>query len=413
MRTTTLILVACLLLLVPLAASWAQDPPAPPGTSVVDAPLVGPPAPAPPAAEALELRLYHNPTCHTCQMIVGLQKDMEALDPELKITLLKISAPGAQEDARRWRALAKVEAEFWGPAVAVFAGDKWATPQGQKLLDGIHQLLADRLEIIPKGWVGDTFTAQEEAKTKVEILGELRRYGPRNSMQHGLRQGLQLGGVVALLVLLSVLVAAGGTGRRVGLSGLLFGLGLFVGRAVLVVYSLPAAVWQVGESLVALLLTAALAVVWTGFTISAYRRHRRQAAAPPAEAGEAASTAPATTGVFLVALPLGLLAGILAHVMSDQTVTQALADAWRLPGIAGDVRERILAADALFTVSTLAPCLVVTLLAGLLAGLRSVRAWAAAQPRELSLVRVLMFGLGLAYLLSQLSVQLMNRLPAG
>jgi len=215
MSRTMLVSLLLAALLAPLGVAAA--PAAPAETPAPSAPNSGnDPMPAVPGP--LDLYIYHSPGCSHCQKIVALKPDMLKFSPALRIILRNNTLPGAMQEADVLRRQGKIAAENWGPATAVFLGDRWDGGAGQGVLAKIHQLLSDRAEVLPSVWSGGNVPTGQ-ARGPMQILAEFRLAKASKVALAGLTDGLSFPALIGLCALLAALVLAGGGARVVAALG--------------------------------------------------------------------------------------------------------------------------------------------------------------------------------------------------
>jgi hypothetical protein len=380
----------------------------------------------------LDLYLFHSPSCHTCQMIVALKPDMEKLNPSLRVILENNTATGATEKAEKLRKQAKISPESWGPSVAIYLGEGWPTDEGQALLEKLHVLLKDRVEIDAHPWRGDNVAAVAAQRGEIEIMQELRGLRPGRMFRNGLRDGVRFQDLALLLVLAGLLVMLGGASRRTAALGLSFWVGSLLvfaaqglGALKGVCCSHSYGVIVGGNLALALVLgVAALAVALRRWR--AYKAFLRESLMTddevlavdqaPASQGKTEAGLPAASltvpdhqslrGPTVVGLLVGMILTFAVVTLAPPTATGVLGEGWGL----GKVPDVILPLLHAYLLGATLPLLVLALLAWGLTAMPSLRRRVQEQPVEFRLAAFLLFLVMGVYLTVQGLSLLVDRL---
>ncbi len=425
------------------ASSLLATPPAPvPGLPAAGAPPAAAPASGAPEKPSspvlarelpsgpLDLYIFHNPGCSLCEKIVALKPDMEKLSPKLRVISENNTVAGSIEKAQELRKESKIQAEIWGPSIAIFVGDGWATTEGAHLLASIHHVLRDRVEVEGRAWAGDSLQAVNVKRDRMQILGEFRAINPRDLLRQGAISGLNFPLLAAWFCLLALLILAGRGARRTAALGLGFWAGAVLALAA---HSLggsdfvrsklpPDFLFWAAPAVYAILAVAALVLArhwWRAYQAAPAAALPRavEGPAPATEpAGEPASEGTSLAGprpfVRRFALSGFLLGGILvfaALMLRPPQQIAILGEVWGLgdlPGLVASYLGCFLATAAFLP-------LLVALVAWLVTALPTVRRHFAQRPAELPFAAFLAFLIMGCFLLAQVVTVALERLPVG
>ena len=373
-----------------------------------------------------DLYIFHNPDCHVCEMIVALQPDMEKLSPDLDVILENNTVVGASDLAKQLRKDAKVPAESWGPSIAVFVGDGWNSERGVALLQSIHSLLKDRVEVEPRVWTGDDLAPDSLKRDRMQILAEFRAVKPRDLLGGGLRYGLSFPLLAAWFCMVGLLILAGGGARRT--TALAFGF--WAGAVLLVIVHTLGGFTALRQTLSttisfwgSMATYSLLAILGLALARSRWRVYRgsfpRAVVAPEEDAAPASGAPAPATDLGVTAnrlrclavggLVLGAILACVALVLRPPAQTIILAEVWRL----GDVPSLVAAYLACFLLPATGLPLLIALMASLLTASPAVRRRLPGGSPELHFAGVVTTLVMALFLLAQVAIELLDRLPVG
>ncbi len=369
------------------------------------------------APAALELYIFHNPSCSVCRKILTLAEEWKRQTPGLIVHPVDDTKPGAAEKARELKRQTKVRAEAWGPSRALFMGDGWLTPEGQDLIQRFHAALLDRVAVEPMAWVSDSLTEMSRRRDRVQILADLQGLNASLLLRSGLWDSLRFPWLTGLLFLVGLLVATGRSSGRTLAAGLGFCAGL-VGAHTLEGMGKLAGL-HLGRShvWVSLALHGGLALAALGLALFWLRRYRQEGRSGAGAASREPSLAAAgdRAGEYAARRRLagqGFLAGLILCALTVLIAPAArlpvLAEVWRL----GELPGAVLGLLGAHLLGVVAPALLVTLIAYGLCAAPRVRTWAQQHRPETILSGFLLFLIMAAFLLANVALLLVNFLAA-
>jgi len=377
---------------------------------------------------ALELYIFHNPSCPKCRKIIALAEELQRQTPALRVHAEDETKPGSAEKARELKKQTKVAAEAWGPSRAVFIGDGWLTEEGRSLIRQLHVILMDRAEVEPMEWVSDSLTEVSKQRSRVHILSNLGALNAPLLLRSGLQGSLRFPWLTGLLFLVGLLAATARSSGRALATGLGFCAGLLAAHTLGGLGKLGFVELQKSHLWVSLVLHGGLgvaALVLALIRLGHYRRQVRSkpltAFAPPKQSPNEAENQPLLpaygdrAGEYASRRRLagqGFLAGLVLCALTVMIMPPAhlpvLAEAWRL----GELPGVVLGLLGVHLLAVAIPVLLVTLVAYGLAASPRIRSWAQQHRAEATMSGLLLYLVMGAFLLAYAALLLVNFLAA-
>lgn len=373
----------------------------------------------------LDLYIFYNPGCPACLRVVALQRDLEALDPRLRLYPVNNTLDGAREVGEKLRKQAKLIPEAWGPSVAIYLGEAWDSKEGLALVDKIHGVLKDRVEVIAQPWRGDNLQALAAQRSEIEVMQELRGVRPGQLFVSGLRDGLRFENLLLVMVLAGLLVLLGGGPRRTAAAGLSFWLGsalLFIVQGLGALEDIPGRKLIATGAWIKLGLALVIGLAALAEAARRWRLYKRSLAvsAVGADSGEAAEPAereemaPSPVladrqplrGPVLLGVVIGALLSCLVLALAPPSATVLLAEAWEL----GKVPDIVFPLVNVYVLGATLPLLLLALLSWGLTAAPSLRRSAAERPADFRLAAFLLFLVIGIYLIAQSLSFLLDRI---
>ncbi len=354
----------------------------------------------------LDLYILYNPGCPTCQRVVALQDDLEALDSRLRVYPLNNTVAGDREVGEKLRKQAKLIPEAWGPSVAIYLGEGWDEKGGLALVDKIHGVLKDRVEIIAQPWRGDNLEALAVQRSEIEVMQELRGVRPGRLFVSGLRDSIRFEQVLLVLVMAALLVMVGGGARRTAAVGLSFWLGsvlLFIVQGLGAMDDIPGRRVIATGAWIKMGVALAIGLAALAEATRRWRLYKRSLAVSPSGPDSTAGAEPAGSepgvpspelpdrrplrGPALLGLVVGAVLSFIALALAPPSATALLGEAWNL----GKVPDIVFPLVNIYVLGATLPVLLVALLSWGLAAAPSLRRSVAERPADFRLAAFLLF----------------------